>query len=308
MRDAALAASKAPRATDVPTPERVDWDALIADARGRDGGVVPETLHPTRRKPPGEAAARRALVGGPDAFLPSRLAMYDKRNDPNVPRALSGLSPYLHFGQLSAQRVALETNAARTEATAAAADAFVEEVVVRSELSDNYCFHEPNYDNINGASGWAIESLRLHAEDARDPAYSLEELESGSTRDELWNAAQLEMVHFGAMHGFLRMYWAKKILEWTAEGPEVALERAIYLNDKYQLDGRDSNGYVGCMWAICGVHDNAWKERDVFGKIRYMNYNGCKRKFKIDEYVERIEREVREELAAQSDASSVNVE
>ena len=104
------------------------------------------------------------------------------------------------------------------------------------------------------------------------------------------------------------MYWAKKILEWTAEGPEVALERAIYLNDKYQLDGRDSNGYVGCMWAICGVHDNAWKERDVFGKIRYMNYNGCKRKFKIDEYVERIEREVREELAAQSDASSVNVE
>lgn len=129
------------------------------------------------------------------------------------------------------------------------------------------------------------------------------EQEGGKTHDELWNAAQLEMVHLGSMHGFLRMYWAKKILEWTAEGPEAALATAVYLNDKYQLDGRDPNGYVGCMWAICGVHDNAWKEREVYGKVRYMNYAGCKRKFNIAKYVERIEREVRAERDAQAAAA-----
>jgi len=101
---------------------------------------------------------------------------------------------------------------------------------------------------------------------------------------QLWNASQLEMVHHGKMHGFMRMYWAKKILEWTS-GPEEALSIAIYLNDKYHIDGRDPNGYVGCMWSICGLHDQGWKERPVFGKIRYMNYAGCKRKFDVDAYI-----------------------
>ncbi|OEL21299.1 Deoxyribodipyrimidine photo-lyase [Dichanthelium oligosanthes] len=116
-----------------------------------------------------------------------------------------------------------------------------------------------------------------------------EELENAKTYDHLWNASQLEMVHHGKMHGFMRMYWAKKILEWTS-GPEEALSAAIYLNDKYHIDGRDPNGYVGCMWSICGLHDQGWKERPVFGKIRYMNYAGCKRKFDVDAYISYVKR------------------
>jgi deoxyribodipyrimidine photo-lyase len=112
----------------------------------------------------------------------------------------------------------------------------------------------------------------------------LEQLEKGLTADPLWNASQLEMVYQGKMHGFMRMYWAKKILEWT-KGPEEALSISIYLNNKYEIDGRDPSGYVGCMWSICGVHDQGWKERPVFGKIRYMNYAGCKRKFNVDSYI-----------------------
>jgi deoxyribodipyrimidine photo-lyase len=139
--------------------------------------------------------------------------------------------------------------------------------------------------------------LALHASDTREYEYTLEEMENSQTHDELWNAAQSELKHLGTMHGFMRMYWAKKILEWTGEGPDAALANAIYLNDRYQLDGRDPNGYVGCMWAICGVHDQGWKERDVFGKVRYMNYAGCKRKFKIAEYVARVEAEVAKERA-----------
>ncbi len=114
--------------------------------------------------------------------------------------------------------------------------------------------------------------------------YSLEEFESARTHDNLWNAAQLEMVTSGKMHGYMRMYWAKKILEWT-KSPEEALEIGIFLNDKYELDGRDPNGYVGLAWSIGGVHDRAWGERPVFGKVRYMNYNGCKRKFDVINYI-----------------------
>lgn len=118
----------------------------------------------------------------------------------------------------------------------------------------------------------------------RPIVYSLEELEQGRTHDDLWNASQICMNREGKLHGFLRMYWAKKILEWTAS-PADALKYAIHLNDKYSLDGRDPNGYVGCMWSICGIHDMGWKEREIFGKIRYMNYAGCKRKFDVPEFV-----------------------
>ena len=278
---------------------RVDWDGLIASASDGAGAAVPEvvSLKPPRLRTPGERAALAALVGGDVSFLPARLALYGSRNDPNVPDALSGLSPYLHFGQLSAQRCALEASKHR-ETHPDAVDSFLEELVVRRELADNFCLHNPHYDSVLGAPGWARESLALHATDAREFEYTLAEMERSETHDELWNAAQKELAHLGTMHGFMRMYWAKKILEWTGEGPEEALRRAIYLNDRYQLDGRDPNGYVGCMWAVCGVHDQGWKERDVFGKVRYMNYAGCKRKFKIAEYVQRVEREVAGELAA----------
>jgi len=164
---------------------------------------------------------------------------------------------------------------------------FIEELVVRRELSDNFCHYNEKYDSLEGCAQWAQDSLKLHASDKRAHVYSLEQLEKAKTHDDLWNAAQLEMVHKGKMHGFLRMYWAKKILEWSAT-PEDALAHSITLNDKYNLDGRDPNGYVGCMWSIGGVHDMGWKERPIFGKIRYMNYDGCKRKFKIQNFVGHI--------------------
>ncbi|KAG4403893.1 hypothetical protein GLYMA_01G212300v4 [Glycine max] len=135
-----------------------------------------------------------------------------------------------------------------------AIDAFLEELIVRRELADNYCFYQPHYDSLKGAWAWAQNTLIEHATDKREHIYTREQLEKTLTADPLWNASQLETVHYGKMHGFTRMYWAKKILEWT-RGPEEALEISLYLNDKYELDGRDPNGYVGCMWSICGVHD-----------------------------------------------------
>jgi len=127
----------------------------------------------------------------------------------------------------------------------------------------------------------------MHRRDKRAYLYSLKELERGETHDPLRNAAQMEMVKKGKMHGYLRMYWGKKILEWT-HSPEEALKSAIYLNDKYELDGRDPNGYTGIAWCIGGVHDRAWNDRNVFGKIRYMSYNGCKSKFNVTEYISKI--------------------
>jgi len=181
-------------------------------------------------------------------------------------------------------------------------DNYLEELVVRRELSDNFCYYNDLYDSVKGAASWAQETLQAHADDKREYVYTKTALEEGKTHDSLWNAAQKELTVLGKMHGFMRMYWAKKILEWTAS-PEEALEIAIYLNDKYSLDGRDPNGYVGCMWSICGIHDQGWKEREVFGKIRYMNYNGCKRKFDVDAYVQRIRRVCKGVKGVQSLAS-----
>ncbi|KAI3433882.1 hypothetical protein D9Q98_003684 [Chlorella vulgaris] len=273
-------------------PEAVDWDALIAEVLER-GKEVPEVKWCS----PGEDAAMEALLGE-KGFLGSkaRLSYYhEKRNDPTID-ALSNLSPYLHFGQLSPQRAAIE--AVRKKASnKAAVEGFLEELIVRRELADNYCYYVPNYDSLDAAYDWARNSLDAHRADKREHLYTKEQFEKGLTHDKLWNAAQLEMVHAGKMHGFLRMYWAKKILEWT-ESPEEALEVSIWLNDKYELDGRDPNGYVGCMWSVAGIHDQGWAERAVFGKIRYMNYAGCKRKFDVDKYVARIAALVRDVQAA----------
>ena len=197
----------------------------------------------------------------------------------------SDLSPYLHFGQIAPQRVAWEIQ--QSDAPREAKQAFLEELIVRRELSDNFCWYNPDYDKFSGFPEWARKTLDQHRLDQRDFLYSLEEFEPGRTHDALWNAAQLEMVSRGKMHGYMRMYWAKKILEWT-NSPEEALEIAIYLNDRYELDGRDPNGYVGVAWSIGGVHDRAWAERPVFGKIRYMSLAGCKRKFKVDEYIAKV--------------------
>lgn len=129
-------------------------------------------------------------------------------------------------------------------------------------------------------------SIFFFRKDKRKFVYTRKELEESRTHDDLWNSAQIQLVKEGKMHGFLRMYWAKKILEWT-DTPETALRDAIYLNDKYSMDGRDPNGFVGCMWSVAGIHDQGWREREIFGKIRYMNYEGCKRKFDINAFIAR---------------------
>lgn len=228
---------------------------------------------------PGEDEAEKILK----LFLQSKLNKYNElRNDPNLD-VQSNLSPYLHFGHISAQKIVLEVKKNFDEKIS---EAFLEELIIRKELSDNYCFYNKNYDNINGMPEWAKTSLYQHISDKREIIYSLEEFEQARTNDPLWNAAQKQMVSTGKMHGYMRMYWAKKILEWT-ENPEIALSYAIYLNDKYELDGRDPNGYTGIMWSIGGVHDRPWFDRPVFGKIRYMNYNGCARKFNVIEYINR---------------------
>ena len=194
----------------------------------------------------------------------------------------SGLSPYLHFGHLSAQRLAW--NVVNNELPAKTKEHFLEELIVRRELSDNFCLYEPLYDSFAGFPEWARKTLDQHRNDKRDYIYTLPDLESGNTHEQLWNGCQADLVQSGKLHGYLRMYWAKKILEWTPD-PETAMEYAITLNDRYSLDGRDPSGYTGVAWSIGGVHDRAWSERPVFGKVRYMNEAGCRRKFDVNSYI-----------------------
>uniref|UniRef100_A0A336L2S2 Deoxyribodipyrimidine photo-lyase n=1 Tax=Culicoides sonorensis TaxID=179676 RepID=A0A336L2S2_CULSO len=220
-----------------------------------------------------------------ESFCEKRLRGFNQsRNDPTK-NFLSNLSPWFHFGQIAVQRAILQVNKYKSKFKEGV-DAFNEEAIVRRELSDNFCYYNKNYDNLKGLASWAAQTLNDHRKDKRPYLYTQQELDESKTHDDLWNAAQNQLRREGKMHGFLRMYWAKKILEWT-ESPEEALRIAIHLNDRYSLDGRDPNGYVGCMWSIGGIHDQGWAERAVFGKIRYMNYQGCKRKFDINAFIVR---------------------
>lgn len=219
-------------------------------------------------------------------FTDEKLSFYnEKRNNPNFD-AQSMMSPYFHFGQIAPQRAALNVLAA--DAPDADKDAYIEELIVRRELTDNYCLYNPDYDSIDGADSWALKTLDEHRDDRRDYVYSYEQFELAETHDTLWNAAQDQLRLTGRMHGYMRMYWAKKILEWTAD-PEAAFRYALLLNDTYALDGRDPNGYVGVAWSVAGVHDRAWTERPVYGKIRYMNRNGCRSKFDVAGYIDKID-------------------
>lgn len=227
---------------------------------------------------PGETAAHNVL----QKFIDNKYVAYSvDRNNPTIDGS-SNLSPYFHFGHISPQRVALIIQPCTEHADSH--KSFLEEMIVRRELSDNFCYFNKNYDSFDGFHRWAKDSLNLHRRDKREFIYSLEEFETAKTHDDLWNAAQSEMISKGKMHGYMRMYWAKKILEWS-KSPEDAMSIAIYLNDKYELDGRDPNGYAGIAWSIGGIHDRAWFERPVYGKIRYMNSNGCAKKFDVKKYI-----------------------
>lgn len=219
-------------------------------------------------------------------FIEHKLDDYaDKRNDPMLD-CQSHLSPYLHFGQVSPLHVALEL--LKTDAKKKNRDAFLEELIVRRELSHNFVHYNAKYDVYDAAlPPWALRTLNLHARDKREQLYTPEQLENAQTYDAVWNASQMEMVITGKMHNYMRMYWGKKILEWTRH-PREAFKIALYLNNKYELDGRDPNGFAGVAWCF-GKHDRAWQERPVFGKTRYMNAAGLKRKFDTAAYIQKIE-------------------
>jgi deoxyribodipyrimidine photo-lyase len=249
---------------------------------------VMETLSVAQRAAPvssfagGTAEAERRLA----EFLSSGLRHYaDRHSDPG--RGVeSNLSPYLHFGQISPLRVALAVRGKRG-VPRAVKDDFLEELIVRRELAMNFCLMNDSYDSYACLPDWAKLTLRQHAGDERNYIYSERQLERAETHDLYWNAAQRELVLTGKMHGYMRMYWGKKIIEWSAT-PEAAFETALRLNNTYQLDGRDPNSFAGVAWCF-GKHDRPWQERPVFGKVRWMSADGLRRKFDMDAYLARVD-------------------
>ena len=227
----------------------------------------------------GYSEAQKRLESFLDAGLP---AYADKARDPNVD-CVSHLSPYLHFGQISPVEIAWRVND-HSAGDDANRDDFLEELIVRRELCFNLCEYNDDYDSFECLPGWAVETLDEHAADEREYVYSEATLERAETHDPYWNAAQRRMVHTGWMHNYMRMYWGKKILEWT-ESPRKAFQIVLNLNNRYELDGRDPCSFANIAWCF-GKHDQGWQERDIFGKVRYMNANGLERKFDMKRYVE----------------------
>jgi len=258
-------------------PSPIDWAAV------RSGLKVTDEVPPVSWLQPGESAARAAAQHF--AGSAERLHRYEtKRIDPTAV-AQSDLSPYFHYGHVCAQTVALmarhTVDTAEGGRTAQkGSELFLEQAMVRPSICDNWCY----YTGLKAKDpwpAWAVSSLRKHEGDEREHLYTEEALEYGKTHDALWNAAQHEMVVKGKMHAFLRMYWAKRILEWTPDAA-TAFDITLRLNDKYELDGRDPNGIVSIAWAIYGVHDAPFKpERPVTGALRPMTYQGCKSKFNV---------------------------
>ena len=223
-------------------------------------------------------------------FLKGSLGDYDaNRNQPQTDY-VSHMSKYLHFGHVSPIWLVLEARKSRAKRDNI--DSFVEELVVRRELSMNFVFYNKDYDSYSNLPGWAKKTLEEHKSDEREYVYTRAQLEKAQTHDEYWNAAMREMVHTGYMHNYMRMYWGKKILEWS-NTPEHAYRTTLYLNNKYFLDGRDPNSFANVAW-IFGQHDRGWTEREVYGKVRYMSSGGLERKTKPDQYLEKVENKIEE--------------
>jgi deoxyribodipyrimidine photo-lyase len=217
-------------------------------------------------------------------FVAYKLPFYrDKRNDPNVD-AVSQMSPYLHLGQISPLFIALEVLKAGDRA---ADEAYLEELIIRRELSMNFVYYNRQYDQFEGLPSWSRKTLMEHQKDKRNAIYSRGDLEEARTADPYWNAAQREMVMTGKMHNTMRMYWGKRLIEWTRT-PEDAYRIALYLNNKYELDGRDANGFTGVAWCF-GKHDRPWPTHPVFGKVRIMTTSGLGRKFDANAYAKKYE-------------------
>ncbi len=211
-------------------------------------------------------------------FINNKLSCYAEfKNEPSKD-VVSGLSKYLNLGFISSQRAALEV--VKSDVTVENKETFLEELIIRKELADNFCLYTKGFKDFSGIPAWAKISLNNHKNDLRTYIYSSAELERAKTHDKLWNAAQIQLIKKGTIHGYLRMYWAKKLSEWTLS-PDDALKTAIYLNDKYAYDAPSPNGYVGILWAIGGLHDRAFIDYPVTGKIRRMTYESIKRKHNL---------------------------
>jgi deoxyribodipyrimidine photo-lyase len=242
---------------------------------------IDRTVPPVNHFRGGTTEAKR-LLGD---FISNKLKDYGElRSDPSLD-CVSHMSPYLHFGQISPLYIAMQVQEAG-RIPSKTREAYLEELIVRRELAMNFAHYNPAYDSFRAIPDWAKRTLKGHQKDKREYVYSQDELEEGRTHDPYWNAAQKEMVVTGKMHNYMRMYWGKKILEWSPS-PEEAFRIALSLNNKYELDGRDPNSFTGVAWCF-GKHDRPWGERKIFGQVRYMNDAGLRRKFKIDDYVKKI--------------------
>jgi deoxyribodipyrimidine photo-lyase len=262
----------------------VDIDAVL------DGMELDRSVGPVSRLYKGGASEAKAIL---DKFIETRLETYvEHRNQPQTDD-VSHMSKYLHYGHISPVYVALKIRG--SDGPQDDVDSYLEEVIVRRELSMNFCHYTPDYDSYSNLPDWAKETLEEHAKDQREYVYTREQLENAETHDEYWNAAMKEMVHTGYMHNYMRMYWGKKILEWT-ETPQEAYATTLYLNNKYFLDGRDPNSFANVAW-VFGQHDRGWTERGVFGKVRYMSAGGLERKAKPEQYVRKVERLIEENQA-----------
>lgn len=253
----------------------IDWNTALETVE------VDRTVDEVEWAKPGYKFAVELL----NSFCEKRLRRYQADRNIPIVDAISNLSPWLHFGQIAPARMILQVTKYK-DRFPKDVEKFCDEAIVWRELTENFCFYNPNYDNLQGAEPWAIETLTKHSKDKRKYVYTLKEFDDAKTHDSLWNAAQIQMRRDGKMHCFMRMYWAKMILEWS-ESPTEALKIAIYLNDRYNLDGRDPNGFGGCMWSICGIHDRPFDERAIYGKIRFMTNEATKRKFDIFAYIKR---------------------
>ncbi len=259
----------------LPEGEPADPDALMRKLRV---GGVPEV--------PGYRGGTREALRRLERFLDDRLARYARdRNEP-TPYMTTELSAHLHFGQISPLTIAMA--AMENNGPKESVDSLLEELIVRRELAINFVARNPDYDRLEGCPEWALKTLKAHEGDRRPFLYSATELEAAKTHDPLWNAAQQEMLRTGRMHNYLRMYWAKKILEWSPD-PSTAFQIAVDLNDRYFMDGRDPNGYTGVAWAIGGKHDRPWPERPIFGTVRFMSYESTRRKFDSAAYIAWVE-------------------
>ena len=217
-----------------------------------------------------------------DDFIQNKLPQYAEfKNNPSK-NVLSGLSKYMNLGFISSQRAALEV--IKSNAEDINKEVFLEELIIQKELSDNFCLYCRNYKTLDCIPLWAKNSLMEHENDLRVYNYKLTNFENAKTHDRLWNAAQIQLINDGGIHGYLRMYWAKKILEWS-QSPQTALDIAIYLNDKYSYDSPSPSGYAGILWALGALHDRAFRNFPVTGKIRRMTYDSLKHKFNIKDYI-----------------------